>query len=96
MCISYTISRRISRCFNTSPTDGDNYCKHLTLYHDQRFSKHPCFRYFTLNTVMRHRALQTGRIYVHQNPNDGHLTIDELRDMVGHDRDTLSNRVLHF
>ena len=39
-----------------------NYCKHLMLYHDQRFSKHPRFRYFALNTVMRHRALQTGRI----------------------------------
>jgi len=50
----------------------------------------PCFRYFALN---RHQALQTGRIYVHQNSNDGHFTIDELRDMVEHDRDTL---VLHF
>ena len=38
-------------------------------------------RYFALNTEMRHRALQTGRIYVRQNPHDGHLTVDELRDM---------------
>ena len=43
---------------------------------------------------MRHRALQTGRIYVRQNPHDAHLTVDELKDMVGND--TFSNRVLHF
>lgn len=73
-----------------------SYFKHLMLYHDKRFANHPRFRYFALNTLMRHRALQTGRIYVRQNPHDGHLTIDELREMVGHESNTLSNRVLHF
>ena len=73
-----------------------SYFKHLILYHDKRFANHPRFRYFALNTLMRHRALQTGRIYVRQNPHDGHLTIDELRDMVGHGSDRLSNWVLHF
>ena len=73
-----------------------NYFKHLMLYHGQRFAKHPRFRYFALNTQMRHRALQNGRIYVRQNPDDGHLSVDELRDMVGHSNQALSNRVLHF
>lgn len=73
-----------------------NYCKHLILYHDQCFAKHPRFRCFALNTSMRHRALQNGRIYVCQNPDDGHLTVDELRDMVGHGNEALSNQVLHF
>jgi len=73
-----------------------SYFKHLMLYHDQRFAKHPRFRYFALNTQMRHRALQNGRIYVRQNPEDAHLTVDELRDMVGHDNQALSSRVLHF
>lgn len=72
-----------------------NYFKHLMLHHDQRFAKHPRFRYFALNTEMRHRALQTGRIYVRQNPHNGHLAVDELRDMV-RVSETLSNRVLHF
>ncbi len=44
---------------------------------------------------MRHRALQTGRVYVHQNPHDGHLSVDEMRQMVS-SSDTFSNRVLHF
>ena len=39
-----------------------SYFKHLMLYHDQRFATHPRFRYFALNTQMRHQALQTGRI----------------------------------
>jgi len=66
------------------------------LYHDQHFATHPYFRYFALNTQMRHRALQTGRIYVHQNPHDGHLSIDEIKEMVGHDSNVLCNKVLHF
>ena len=73
-----------------------NYFKHFLLYHDGRFAKHPRFRYFALNTVMRHRALQTGKIYVRQHPHDAHLTVDDLRDMVGREGEALSNRVLHF
>ena len=54
-----------------------------------------CYRYFALNTEMRHCALQTGRIYIHQNPHDGHLSLDELREIVG-SSESFSNRVLHF
>jgi len=73
-----------------------NYFKHLMLYHDQHFATHPHFRYFTLNTQMRHRALQAGRKFVHQNPHDGHLSIDDVREMIGTDTNILCNRVLHF
>ena len=73
-----------------------NYFKHLLLYHDGQFAKHPQFRYFALNNEMRHRALQTGRIYVHQHPHDEHLSVDDLHDMVGRDGDAFSNRVLHY
>ena len=73
-----------------------NYFKHLMMYKDGRFARHPRFRYFALNTEMRWRALQTGRIYVRQHPRDAQLTVDELRDMVGHQGEAFSNRVLHF
>jgi len=66
------------------------------MYDDGRFTKHCRFRYFALNTEMRWRALQTGIIYVHQNPKDARLSIDELRDMVGHNGDNLTSRVLHY
>ena len=53
-----------------------NYLKHLLMYGDGRFAKHCRFRYFALNTEMRWRAIQTGRIYVRQNPSDYHLSVD--------------------
>ena len=73
-----------------------NYFKHLMLYNDGRFAKHCRFRYFALNTEMRWRALQTGRIYIRQNPEDDHLTIEDLRDMVGREGENFSNHVLHY
>ena len=53
-----------------------NYLKHLLMYGDGRFTKHCRLRYFALNTEMRWRAIQTGRIYVRQNPSDYHLSVD--------------------
>ena len=72
------------------------YFKHLMLYHDGHFARHPRFRYFALNTEMRWRALQSGRIYVRQHPHDAQLTVEELRDMVGREGEVFSNRVLHY
>ena len=73
-----------------------NYCKHLMMYDDNRFARHPRFRFFALNTEMRWRALQTGRVYIKQHPGDAQLSLDELRDMVGREGETFSNRVLHY
>ena len=70
-----------------------NYFKHLIMYDDNRFAKHPRFCFFTLNTDMRWRALQTGRVYVKHHPGDAQLSLDELRDMVGREGLTFSNRV---
>ena len=73
-----------------------NYFKHLMMYDDSRFAKHPRFRFFALNTEMRWRALQTGRVYVKQHPGDAQLSLDELRDMVGRQGEAFSNCVLHY
>ena len=73
-----------------------NYFKHLLMYDDGRFARHPRFRYFALNTEMRWRALQPGRTYVRQHPRDARLSVEELRDMVGHEGEAFSNRVLHY
>ena len=59
-----------------------NYFKHLMKYGDRQFAKHPRFSYFALNTEMRWRALQAGRIYIKQHPKNACLTLNELRDMV--------------
>ena len=73
-----------------------NYFKHLLMYDDGRFARHPWFRYFSLNTEMRWHALQAGRIYVRQHPLDARLSVEELRDMVGREGESFSNRVLHY
>ena len=73
-----------------------NYFKHLMQYDDGRFARHPHFRFFALNTEMRHRAIQTGRVYIRQHPGDGQLSLDELRDMVGRQGEAFSSRVLHY
>ena len=48
------------------------------MYDDNRFSKHPRFCFFALNTEMRWRALQSGRVYVKEHPGDAQLSLDEL------------------
>ena len=78
------------------PVTIGNYIKHLMQYDDGRFTKHPRFRYFALNTEMRHRALQNGRVYIRQHPGDAQLSLDELRDMVGRQGEAFSSRVLHL
>ena len=70
-----------------------NYFKHLLMYVDGRFARH---LYFALNTEMRWWALQAGRIYVRQHPHDAQLSVEELRDMVSHEGEVFSNRVLHY
>ena len=62
-----------------------NYFKHFLMYEDRRFARHLRFCYFALNTEMRWCALQTGRIYARQRPQDAQLSVEELRDMVGHE-----------
>ena len=73
-----------------------NYFKHLMMYKDGRFAKHPWFRYFALNTEMRSRTLQAGRIYIRQHPHDAQLSVDELKEMVGCEGVAFSNHVLHY
>lgn len=46
------------------PVTEDDYFKHLMKYRDPRFSQDSRFRYFALNTVMRHNALATANVYV--------------------------------
>ena len=75
-----------------------NTFKHLLMYKDGRFARHPRFRYFALNTEMRHRALGAGQIYVKQNTTDAQLTVQELRDMVNriNGGEAFSRTVLHY
>ena len=69
------------------------YLKHLMMYRDGRFARHPYFRYFALKTEMCWRALQAGRVYIRQHFEDERLSVDELSDMVS---TSFSSRVCHY
>lgn len=66
------------------------------LYDDGRFARHSKFRYFALNTEMRWQAIQSGRVYVRQNLEDGQLTAEDLQHMVGDEEEHFLQHVLHF
>ena len=65
--------------------------KHLIRYGDYspeghlrwRFASHPRFPYWGLNMRQRHQLLSQARIYLQHHPTDAHLTVEELRSMVG-------------
>ena len=66
------------------------------MYDDGRFARHPRFCCFALNTEMHWHVLQAGHIYVRQHPHEARLSVEELCDMVGHEGEAFSNRVLPY
>ena len=43
-----------------------------------RFAIHPRFSYWAFNMIQRKQILQLSRIFLKQNPDEAHLSIDEL------------------
>jgi ATP-dependent DNA helicase PIF1 len=71
------------------------YFKHLLIYKDGRFARHPRWRYFALNSIMRWRALSEGRLFVRQNLEEERLTIAEVLDLMKNDNNMV-NRVIRY
>lgn len=64
--------------------------KHLLRYADVtngtflwRFATHPRFPYWALNMKLRHQLISQASVYMHKNPSDANLTVEDLRDMAG-------------
>ena len=57
------------------------YFRHLLRYKDQRFAQNPRFVYFAYNTLLRHRVLATGRMYLRQHPESTGLTLEQVKQM---------------
>ena len=45
---------------------------------------------------MHWRANETGQFYIKQHPGEAHLTVDDLRDMIGREGEAFSNEVVHY
>ena len=54
-----------------------------------RFANHPRFSYWVFNMIQRKQILQQSGIFLKQNPGEGHLTIDELREMAASNNDNV-------
>ena len=65
-----------------------NQIQHLLKYSENidgkwvyRFSSHPRFSYWALNMIQRKRAIQQTSIFLKQNPDECHLTVEELQEI---------------
>lgn len=66
----------------------DNRIQHLMKFAENvdgswiyRFACHPRFSYWALNMIKRQCTMQQSSIFLKQNPDKSHFTIEELRDM---------------
>jgi hypothetical protein len=69
---------------------------HLMRYEDGRFARHPRFRYWALNTIMRHEAKRASKWYTTTHPADKELTFEDIQEMLNaDDAKGLADRVAH-
>jgi len=57
------------------------YAKHLLRFRDNRFGRHPRFRYFLLNIIMRNRAQVSSVVFVKKSMTELPTTVDELESI---------------
>lgn len=56
------------------------FVKHLIHYIDNQFGKHPQFRYYMANMIMRHRAQNSSAVFMKISFHEIPITISELRE----------------
>ncbi|XP_057862036.2 uncharacterized protein LOC131070491 [Cryptomeria japonica] len=73
------------------------YVKHLIQYIDNHFGKHPRFRYYITNMIMRHRAQTSTSVFIKRNLGELPITIMELREhMENIPNSHLADRLMRF
>jgi len=82
---------RTPREKNVSPL---RYFQHLMRYEDERFAKHPRFRYFALNSTMRWTALKNGGLFVQKNSRFKDMNIGQLKEELDKN-DTTHSIIFH-
>ena len=62
-----------------------------------RFASHPRFAYWAFNMIQRHRLLGQGSIFLKQNPNEAHLTVEQLKQMLTTNTySSLMSKLMHY
>src|SRR5581483_395220 len=60
------------------------------------FARHPRWRYFALNSIMRWRALQGGKIYVKQNLDEGIIDVTDIQEMIANGDKNLADKIMRY
>ncbi|KAJ7929788.1 hypothetical protein B0H13DRAFT_1507614, partial [Mycena leptocephala] len=55
---------------------------HLMRFKDGRFARHPRFRYWALNKIMRHDAKKASKWFTTTHKNDRELTVEDIQQML--------------
>ncbi|KAK6987993.1 hypothetical protein R3P38DRAFT_2660964, partial [Favolaschia claudopus] len=64
------------------PVTMTEWAAHLMRYRDGRFACHPRFRYWALNTIMRHDAKKASKWYATTHKDDRDLTVEDIKQML--------------
>ena len=72
------------------------YFTHLLYYKDGRFQADPRFVFFSYNSILRWEALQIGRVYVNNNPNERQMSVADIRELLAQDQRNISTKILRF
>jgi hypothetical protein len=78
--------------FNTprlQKVDLYNYIQYLLYFIDQRFARHPCWRFFVFNLLIYWKACKSAQFYVSKVPNLKDLTCKELTEILLTDKGLL-------
>ncbi|XP_052119454.1 uncharacterized protein LOC113215117 isoform X1 [Frankliniella occidentalis] len=94
MAFPYLFPTGRSGC--TTKIHTADYFKFLMEYSDRRFSCHPTFRFFALNSMMRWNALTNGRVFIRNNPRFNDMTAADLRRRIrAGERNILKQALYH-
>jgi hypothetical protein len=75
--------------------DLHKWAKHLMRYRDSQFVMHPRFRFFMLNLIFHHRAMQQGRFLFSHTIGNQTMTIGQLKDaLTDDDGPTLTSKIV--
>ena len=70
----------------------DDYHRHLLLYKDDRFARHPQFRYWVFNTMKREQARKSTK-FMWKGSEESNLTYDELKEIVDNPDSHLHDKI---
>jgi len=64
------------------PVEMNDWALHLIKLKGGRFARHPRFRYWVLNTIMRQTSRKASNWYLHTHKEDKDLTVEDIREMI--------------